>query len=232
MVSILRSYGCTYQWIDTIFAKGHDMIDSVSGGLGYTTTASSIRTGMTDIVSDNKVSSDMTVQSGGYDTVQLSGKGKLLANATLLLPTLANVRKLREDISGRLGDFFRKSGISGQPPVSFGIDSATGKPTVDGDRPDIDDISARIKEDKELSDDIRTLAALSSHASGMQESLKFQKEYLSSSDPEKVVAKYYGLFGSRQPDTIALSFDGTDLSILVNGGEWTAAGTTVADVLK
>ncbi len=218
--------------IDAIYAKGHDMIDSVSGVLGYTTAVSSIRTGMTDIVSDNKVSSDLTAKSDGYDTVQLSGKGKLLANATLLLPTLANVRKLREDISGRLGDFFRKSGISGQPPVSFGIDSATGALTITGDRSDIDTISALVKEDTELSDDIRTLAALSSHASGMQESLNFQKEYLASSDPEKVVAKYYGLFGSRLPDTTALRFDGTDLSILVNGKEWTAAGTTVADVLK
>ena len=208
------------------------MIESLSGKIGYTAVTSSIRTGMTDILAGNASTTDFAAQSGGYDSVQVSGKGKLLANANLLLPTLANVRKLRDDISGKLGDFFRSNGISGQPPVSFGIDSATGKLTVSGDRSDIDDISTLIGNNEELSEDVRTLVALSSHASAMQESLRFQKEYLESGDPEKVVAKYYSFFGSRQPDTTALSFDGTDLSILVNGREWSAGGTTVADILK
>ncbi len=208
------------------------MIESLSGNIGYTAVVSSIRTGITDILGENAVSSGLTVQSGGYDSVQVSGKGKLLANANLLLPTLANVRKLRDDISGKLGDFFRSNGISGQPPVSFGIDSATGKLTVSGDRSDIDDISTLIGKNEELSENVRTLVALSSHASAMQESLRFQKEYMASADPEKVVAKYNRLFGARQPDTTALSFDGTGLSILVNGREWNAGATTVADVLK
>ncbi len=208
------------------------MLESLSSNIGYTALASSIRTGMTDILAGDTASTGLAAQSGGYDTVRLSGKGKLLANAALLLPTFANVREMKDYISGRLGVFFRSNGISGQPPVSFGIDSATGKLTVTSNRSDIGNISTLLGKDEVLSEDIRSLVALSSHASAMQESLRFQKEYLESSDPEKVVAKYYGLFGSRQPDTTALSFDGTGLSILVNGREWSAGGTTVAEVLK
>jgi len=224
---VVLTYG-----IDTIFRRYSDMIDNVSLVSGYTVTASSIRTGIAVEMNAETASAEAADQYDGLDSVRISGRGKLLANASLLLPTLANVRELAEDVADELGDFFRSNGISGQSPVTFGIDSATGELTVNGDRNDTDRISGLMENDKELTGKVRTLIALSSHASGMQESIRFQKEYLASSNPERVIAKYADLFDKREPVTTALSFDGTDLSILVNGKEWDTGAKTVAELLK
>ncbi len=99
--------------------------------------------------------------------------------------------------------------------------SSTGEIQVKGDRPDKDKILAAINGNDKIQEEIRTTAAISSQTAGIADSLKFQKEYLASSDPESVVAKYSYLFNSspRYHD-ISLSFDGQGISVMEDGKEW------------
>jgi hypothetical protein len=68
-----------------------------------------------------------------------------------------------------------------------------------------------------IKNQIRTLAAISSHAAGMADSLKFQKEYAASTNPESVVSRYAALFGQHRVTDISLRFDGTAVTVLANG---------------
>jgi hypothetical protein len=66
--------------------------------------------------------------------------------------------------------------------------------------------------------EIRTTAAISSHAAAIAESLKFQREYLASTYPESVVAKYSHMFSSHQRSRqISLVFNGNSITVLSDG---------------
>ncbi len=158
------------------------------------------------------------------DQVQLSTEGRLLGTSGLLsnliLPTEENVRRLSQELSPTLRQFFSSNGISTQPPVEFSI-ASNGQLQINGNREDKDKILQLVKANPKLESQIRTVAAIASHAAAMQESLKFQKEYLASNNPEAVVAKYSYLFNSSQrTHTTGLRFDGNAVSITYDGKQW------------
>jgi len=161
----------------------------------------------------------------GSDAVQLSTEGRLMAGlGDLILPTEANVRRLSAALSKELGGFLSGLGISPQPPVEFSVGSA-GDIQIKGDRADKEQILGLINGNESIKTQIRNLAAISSHAVGMEESLKFQEEYLASSNPESVVAKYSYLFGSyRRQHSISLMFDGNGIRVMSDGKQWTSSG--------
>jgi hypothetical protein len=163
----------------------------------------------------------------GYDPVQLSQAGRLAATGlldSLILPTADNVRRLSATLSQDLAALLANAGISPQPPLEFDM-SPTGDIQIRGDRPDKEKILEVINADENVSKQIRTTVAISSHAAAMAESLKFQREYLASSDPESVVAKYSYLFDALpKSHNTSLVFDGNGISVLDNGKEWLTIG--------
>ncbi len=164
------------------------------------------------------------IDNEGYDTVQLSGEGRLLSASgllnSLILPTEENARKLAAALSKDLGNLLTSAGISAQPPAKFSL-SATGEIQMEGDRADKEQILEAVNANEKVKEEIRNTAAISSHVAAMADSLKFQREYLASNDPESVVAKYSYLFGSRQQHHhISLAFDGSSVSVLSDGKEW------------
>jgi hypothetical protein len=165
----------------------------------------------------------------GDDAVQVSAEGRLLASTLmqdLILPTEENVRRLSAALSEDLGNFLNESGISAQPPIEIGIDWNSGNIQVKGDRADSEKIESLINGNEKIKGQIRDLEAISSHAAAMADSLKFQEEYLASSNPESVVAKYSYLFSShRQSDSISLLFDGNSVQVKSNGEQWISSKT-------
>lgn len=157
----------------------------------------------------------------GPDTIQLSAKSRLLAMNDLLLPTASNIQTLSAALSKDLNALFSEAGISTKPPVEIDVDEKTMDITVKGERPDKEKISALIDSNEKIKNQIRTLAAISSHAAGMEESLKFQKEYMASSNPEGVVQKYSALFNSQKVNDLSFLFDGSSIHTFSNGLEWT-----------
>jgi hypothetical protein len=77
-----------------------------------------------------------------------------------------------------------------------------------------------IDSDEKVKNEIRTLAAISSHAVAMARSTEFQKEYRASTNAESVVAKYADLFQQQKSYDISLSFDNAGIHVLANGREW------------
>ncbi len=160
----------------------------------------------------------------GMDAVKLSGDGGLLSKATLLLPTMENIRILAADLSENMGSFFRRNGLSVRPPVELGMNYFTGEVTVRGDRSDLDRIMELVNGNPELRSAVHTLLALSSHARSLPEHLAFQAEYRASSDPEAVVAKYSHLFGRQEYHEFTVRFDGA-AGLFVDGELWDISGT-------
>lgn len=162
--------------------------------------------------------------ASGMDSVTVSSVGELLSKATLLLPTMENVRKLAAELSDHMGTFFRENGIPTEPPVEFGMDYTTGKVTVTGERSDLDRIEKLVNECPGLCSQVHRLVALSSHAYSLPEHLAFQAEYRASSNPEAVVAKYSHLFGRQQSHEFTVRFDGA-AEMFVDGNAWDILGT-------
>lgn len=161
-------------------------------------------------------------EKSGCDSIQLSAKSRLLSQE-LILPTRENVARLSADLSGTLGAFLSRSGIDAQPPIEFSLD-ANGEIQVEGNRSDRERILEKVNSDEGMKKQIRTLAAISSHAVAMEESLRFQSEYRASSDPAAVVAKYSYLFNSGQPlQSVSLRFDGNTVDVMANGNPWLSA---------
>ena len=169
---------------------------------------------------------DSTREStGGTDTVQVSAKGQALAPASCLgsivLPTDENVKKEAASLSKELDQFFSSEGISSQPPVEMSVDWSTGTIQIKGNRADSRQIQESINGNKKLSADIRNLAALSSQTAATDRSLKFELEYMSSNDPNGVVAKYSSLFSScGQSSDISLMLDGDGMQVMSDGKAW------------
>ncbi len=158
----------------------------------------------------------------GYDSVRLSAKSRLLSQE-IILPTRENVARLSTALSGTLGAFLSSAGIDAQPPIGFSLD-VNGEIQVEGDRTDGKRILEKINGDEAMKKQISTLAAISSHAMAMEESLRFQREYRASSDPSAVVAKYSYLFNSgQQVQNVSLRFDGKTVEVLENGKPWLSA---------
>ncbi len=166
---------------------------------------------------------DTFTQSNGTDTIQLSNQGRSLRDSgvldTLILPTKENVRQLCNDLSPVLSQLFAGTGISTQPPIEFSI-AMNGDLQVNGDRSDKDKILQAVNANPEAASKIRTVTAIASHAAAMEESMKFQQEYLASSNPEGVVAKYSYLFNSQRHHSTALCFDGNAATVNFDGKYW------------
>jgi hypothetical protein len=165
----------------------------------------------------------------GNDAVLISAKGRAassrLLSEDLILPTEANVRSLSATLSGDLGRFFSESGVSSEPPIKMDVDWNTGNIGVKGDRADKEKIQDLINGNEAIKEEIRNLAAIGSHAAGMADSLKFEEEYLASSNPESVVAKYSSLFGlHRQSHAISIQFDGSSIQVMSDGQNWISSG--------
>lgn len=166
-------------------------------------------------------------QKKSTDTVELSDDGRLKVSELLnelILPTEENVRKLSATLSRDLGSFLSSLGISADPPLEFTVDSS-GEIQLKGDRTDKESILEAINANEKIADEIRTTAAIAGHAAGMAESMKFQREYGSSSNPASVVAKYSYLFGSTQlSHQITLTYDGSGVDVLTDGKTWLSSG--------
>lgn len=156
----------------------------------------------------------------GCDTVRISSQSRLLASQPLLLPTESTVRELSETLSASLDALFDEAGLAIQPPVELRVDEQSGEIVASGDRDDIEQINELLNADPELRQQIQTTLAIASHAAGMQESLKFQREYRASSNPEQVAARYAHLFGAQMPHGQALSYGTDGAQVLVDGQPW------------
>ncbi|MDQ5988636.1 MAG: hypothetical protein CSYNP_04397 [Syntrophus sp. SKADARSKE-3] len=165
-----------------------------------------------------------TYVGSGVDSVRMSAEGRQLASSlrdSLILPTAENVRLLSAALSDELDRFFARAGIESQPPVEMSVDWNSGNIQIGGERGDKKQIEELINGDADIAADIRNLAAISSHAAAMADSLKFQAEYRTSSNPESVAARYACLFGSGQPShDIALVFDGDGVQVMSDGNAW------------
>ncbi len=150
------------------------------------------------------------------DTVSLGSVSRLL-QTPLLLPTANNLRALSGALNSDLTQAFEEAGISTQPPIEIRVDNGNGHICVAANRPDASQIEDKLNSDPKVAEEIRTTIAIGSHALGMQESLAFQSEYLSSDNASTVVAKYGQLFGAPQNHQTFLRFDGTSLAVLTDG---------------
>jgi hypothetical protein len=168
-----------------------------------------------------------TYTGSGGDTVRMSAEGMQLASSlrdSLILPTAENVRRLSADLSDELDRFFARAGIGSQPPVEMSVDWNTGNIQIEGERGDTKRIQELINGNADIAADIRNLAAISSHAAAMADSLKFQAEYSADGNPESVAARYAYLFGSSQPShDIALVFDGDGVQVMSDGNVWVSS---------
>jgi len=166
-----------------------------------------------------------TTGKAGPDTLSLSNKGKLLAANELLLPTAANVQELSTTLARDIAALLAKKQISSTQSFEIDVDERTMDITVKGVGSDKAAVEQAINGDETIKNGIRTLAAISSHAVGITESLSFQKEYRASANPEGIVSRYAALFERQQGNDISLRFDETGIAVLANGTEYTSART-------
>jgi hypothetical protein len=156
------------------------------------------------------------------DAAEFSSNGRLavpdLLNG-LMLPAEENVRKMSAQLSRDLGSLLAKEGIGAQPPITFSVDY-TGNIVIEGDRADKEQILETVNGDEKVSQEVRNTVATSSHAVAMAESLRFQREYLQSNDPESVVGKYSYLFEGQRAHHTTVVFDGQEIDVLSDGKEW------------
>lgn len=191
----------------------------------YDTAKSAIPAGIMFPVAANKVAEQTTSASA---TVTISDAAKQLnLNEQLLLPNPENIRKLSSALTGNLNSLLASAGIRTEPAVSFEIDPNSAHVTVKGNRPDILTIEALVNADKSVQQQIHDVAALSSHAVAMAESLKFNTEYAaagSKAEIDAVLAKYSGLLGGQQRfAAITLGFDGSGIQVNADGKPWPSA---------
>lgn len=158
----------------------------------------------------------------GQDTVELSTGGRLAASGlldSLILPTEENVRTLSTQLGKDLAQLLGDAGISTEPPIAFST-SYSGDIVIEGDRADKEQILKVVNADERVSQEIRNTVAISSHAVATAESLEFQREYVTSDNPETVVAKYSYLFTGQRSHHTSVVFDGNGIDVLSDGKEW------------
>lgn len=149
------------------------------------------------------------------DTVHFSKEGCLRVSELLnglILPAEENVRKLSGKLSQDLKELL--NGLVDCGPLEFTVDGS-GEIRITGDRRDKMLILEAIDGNEQVKEEIRTTAAIASHAAGFAESMKFQKEYRASNNPESVVARYSYLFGpAPRSHQISLVYDGDNVNVL------------------
>ncbi len=168
----------------------------------------------------NSLTQILSKSESNLDTVEISNVGSLLASQPLILPTNKNVQALSAGLASKLGELFRENGIEKDPSITIKVDNNTGAISVTGDRDDTAHIEELLNEDEDLSKQIRTLNAISSHAYEMPKHMAFQEEYRNSDSPEDVVAKYSSLFGPQMARTFSIVYDGSAVQMMVDGKAW------------
>jgi len=138
--------------------------------------------------------------NGTTDTVHLSSRGKSLSELPpLMLPTRENIQKLSAALSGDLKKLLGEAGITSDPPVEFAVDSYTGKVSVQGNRPDAQQITDLLKKNPDVELQIHNVAALGSHVVAMAQAANG---------------------GPKMVTDFSLFFNGADVQINANGTAW------------
>ncbi len=154
--------------------------------------------------------------SGGTRSASADSlKAALLSD--VILPTRENAEKLSTELAADLKSLFQKAGIPTSPAVEVSVDLSDGHIRVSGNRSDKQQIEDLINKNPDLAEQIRTTSAIWSHVPAIERSLQFEKDYLASSDPKAVVAKYSGLFGSQASSSCFLRFAGSEVQAVVDG---------------
>jgi len=148
---------------------------------------------------------------------QVEITGTKLSNEGLILPDNESLAELTSRLDYLLDLMFIRNGIPKDPPVEMEYSYTRTEITITGDRDDIKDIEKLVNEDEGLKSLIQTTLAIASHVINMAESLRFQKEYRDSSEPESVVDKYAFLFDEERHYYHASMRYGDSLDILSDG---------------
>ncbi len=151
------------------------------------------------------------------DTLTVSGKGKLLAANKLLLPTASNVQALSATLSQNISSLLTSAGIPPTSSFKIDVDGSTMDITVKGDGSGMAAIAKAIDGNEAIKNEIRTLAAISSHLAAAAEPSKSQGEYAANQDLGNLVLRYAALFGQQKANDISINFDGTAATVLVDG---------------
>lgn len=152
---------------------------------------------------------------------QVQVTGTVMSNELGDFQADGSLKELTERLGYMLDMLFARNGIPKEPPVEVSFSYTRTEIRITGDRDDIEQIESLIKGDGEISSLIKNTLALADHVINMAESLRFQKEYRDSSDPDSVVDKYAYLFeNTRSAHSASLRF-GDSLSILSDGKNYT-----------
>lgn len=161
-------------------------------------------------------STSASTATSGKRLTQSSNEDFSLALDSLILPTRENAQKLSAGLSKSLRNAFQQAGIPATPPVDLSVDPSSGHISVSSNRSDTRRIEDLINGNAELAEQVRTTHAIWSHVPGIERSLQFETEYMASSNPQAVVAKYSDLFGPQASSSYALRFTGAGVQALVD----------------
>ena len=160
-----------------------------------------------------------SVQTVGNDSVSIS-KAAESCLSSIVLPTKENALKATADLSEKLGSFLSNAGVSAQPPFELSVGN-DGEIAIKGSRADKQKILDLINGDHDMKMQVSNTVGLSSQTVGTERALKAELEYMASSNPSSVVAKYSSLYSSSgQGPHVSLTFDGKSVQILSGGKPW------------
>lgn len=157
-----------------------------------------------------------------YDELQISESGKLLSKlADLKLPNWQSVNELKNDFSAMLNKTLNEAGIDSNPPFNI-TQTDNGVFSVTGDNPKAAQVQDILNNNDELKTLHHNMQAIASHIPGIEESLKFQREYRAANgaaEIQSVIAKYSSLFsGSTAHHSFATIF-GSEGAVLQMDGK-------------
>jgi hypothetical protein len=155
---------------------------------------------------------EISFDESDLDQGLLSIKG-----SRLILPTAENVAALSDGLQSILDSLFAENGLSKNPPIEINYSYSTNKVEVTGDRSDTAEIASLINSNSEIKEYVRSFLAISGHFVNIQESLKFQQEYMASENPQAVADKYAYLFDeSRKLKEVSVLY-GEATALLADG---------------
>lgn len=162
----------------------------------------------------------MTLDIDAYFTPP-GARGVDLDAVPLLMPSQKNIDALSAHVTASMGQFLAENGIP-SPPASITYDSA-GQIQLPAGYPYADAFKQALADHPAMERELRTVAALSSSAVGMNKSLAFQEKYTTASSPAElaaVMAKCRDLFsGNPHVDSIALNFTDTGALSITHDGK-------------
>jgi len=138
----------------------------------------------------------------------------------LLMPSEQNINALTEHVSERFKQLLEDYNIPSAPDkITF--DNA-GKMQIPIDYPYANELNDALEENTGISRELRTLNAISSHASAIQERMPFIKEMGEASskvETDRIIAKYsHLLHDNHSYKSMALMFSGQgDVSVTADG---------------